>query len=251
MERKGVVIPFVLAAGAAVFYLAVLGGRERALSDQYEKTRVLVARVDIPERTPLKESYVEVVEIPRRWIAQDAFEARTQNDLKMILNLVTRVRIPRGNQISQSALSALSPEAGLSVKVPLGYRAATLGIDPEMRSLVKPGDRVDVLVTFDAVIGSSRQKVTATILQNILVIAVGRNLGQGMTASQFKGQADAEEKSGAAFNEKASISLALNPEELQYLALAREQGATTIGVRGLGDNNMHPIQIVHLGKLMN
>ena len=249
MEKKGVLIPMLLAMGAAIFYLMVLTSKERALSNAYETGQVLVARVDIPERTVLKEEMVEPMAVPRKFMSQDAFEVKTPSDIKMIVNLVTRVRVPKGNQVTQSSLVSLSPEAGLSVKIPPGYRGAVLPIEPELKALIKPGDRVDVLVTFDAVMADNRkEKVTATILQNVLVIAVGTNMGQGLTAKQFKDAGSKEEKS-AAFSEKSMISLALNPNEAQYLALAMKQGDTTVIMRGLGDVEMHPMEMASFRKL--
>lgn len=250
MNTKNVLVPTVLAMGAAVFFLLVLGSKERALNGQYETAKVLVARIDIPERTLIKEGMLDVVEVPRKFVAQDAVEIRVPTDIRMITNLINRVRIPKGNQISQSIMMPLSPESGLSLKVPPGYRAAALGIDAEMRSLVKPGDRVDVLITFDALMADGRkEKATATILQNVLVLAVGRNLGAGMTASQFKTSAELEDRTSA-FSEKAAISLAVNPRELQFLALAAQQGITSIGLRSPGDDNLHPIQISLMRQLL-
>ena len=249
MEKKGVLVPMLLAMGAAVFYLMVLSSKESALRGAYETAKVLSARVDIPERTVLKEDMVEVLEVPRKFMQQDSFEIKTQGDMKLIVNLVTRNRVPKGNQLTQSSLISLSPESGLSVKIPPGYRGAILPIDQEMKILIKPGDRVDVLVTFDALMNDGRkEKVTATILQNVLVIAVGTNLGQGMNARQFKNLGDKEEKT-AAFSEKASVSLALNPNEAQYLALAIKQGDTTVIMRGLGDAEMHPMEMASFRKL--
>ena len=239
----------VLAMGAAVFYWLVLMSKEKALSNAYETGSVLVARVDIPERTVIKEDMVESKAVPRKFMEQDAFEVKTPSDIKMISNLVTRVRVPKGNQVTQSSLISLSPESGLSVKIPPGYRGAILPVEPELKSLVKPGDRVDVLVTFDALMADNRkEKVTATILQNVLVIAVGTNMGQGMSAKQFK-DAGAKEDKTAAFSEKSMISLALNPNEAQYLALAMKQGDTTVVMRGLGDVEMHPMEMASFRKL--
>lgn len=249
MEKKGVLIPMLLAMGAAMFYMMVLSSKEKALSNSYEMGQVLVARVDIPERTVIKEDMVEPMEVPRKYMEQDAFEVKTPSDIKMIANLVTRVRVPKGNQLTQSALISLSPEAGLSVKIPPGYRGAIVPIDPEMKELIKPGDRVDILVTFDALMADNRkEKVTATILQNVLVIAVGTNMGQGLDAKQAK-DAGAKEDKAAAFSEKAMISVALNPNEAQYLALAMKQGETTVIIRGLGDVEMHPMEMASFRKL--
>src|SRR4051812_7898887 len=130
MEKKGVLIPMLLAMGAAMFYMMVLSSKERALSNSYEMGQVLVARVDIPERTVIKEDMVEPMQVPRKFMEQDAFEVKTPSDIKMIANLVTRVRVPKGNQLTQSALISLSPEAGLSVKIPPGYRGAIVPVEP-------------------------------------------------------------------------------------------------------------------------
>lgn len=250
MDKKSVWLPTLFALGSAVFYLVALGSKERALVGQYETSKVLVALTDIPERTLIKPGLLDVAEVPRRFLAQDAVEIRTPSDARMVENMVSRVRIPKGNQISLSTLMPLSPDSGLALKVPPGYRAAALGIDNEMRAMVKPGDRVDVLITFDAVLHDGRrEKATATILQNILVIAVGRNLGQGMTAGQFKAAGEAEDKASA-FSEKATISVAVNPRELQFLALAAQQGTTSIGLRSPGDTEMHVIDVSLLRQLV-
>jgi len=249
MEKKGVLIPMVLAMLAAVFYLMVLTSKERALNGDYEKAKVLIAKADIPERTVLHEDMVDILEVPRKFMQQDVFEYKTPSDMKQIVNLVTRTRVPKGNQITQSSLVSLSPESGLSVKIPPGYRGAMLPIEAEMKALIKPGDRVDVLVTFDAMMNDGRkEKVTATILQNVLIIAVGTNLGQGMNAKQFKNAAAQDEKTSA-MAEKSTVSLALNPNEAQYLALALKQGDPTVIMRGLGDVEMHPMEMASFRKL--
>lgn len=249
MEKKGVLIPMVLAMGAAMFYMMVLSSKEKALTGSFEMGQVLVARVDIPERTVIKEDMVEPIQVPRKFMEQDAFEVKTPSDIKMIANLVTRVRVPKGNQLTQSSLISLSPEAGLSVKIPPGYRGAIVPVDPELKQLVKPGDRVDILVTFDALMADNRkEKVTATILQNVLVIAVGSNLGQGLNAKQAANMQQKEEKNSA-FAEKSMIGVALNPNEAQYLALAMKQGDTTVIMRGLGDVEMHPMEMASFRKL--
>ncbi|TPW21535.1 MAG: pilus assembly protein CpaB [Elusimicrobia bacterium] len=249
MEKKGVLVPMVLAVAAAVVYLMVLTSREKQLSQSYENATVLVSRVDLPERTLLKEDLVQTKAVPRKFMAQDAIEIKVPADVKQIANLVTRVRVPKGNQISQSALTSLSPTSGLSVKIPPGYRGAVVGVESDLLKLIKPGDRIDVLVTFDALMADNRkEKVTATILQNVLVLGVGGNLGQGQTAKQY-GETESADKQNAAFAEKGIVSVALNPNEAQYLALAMKQGEITVILRGLGDIEMHPMEMASFRKL--
>ncbi len=250
MESRKVLVPALLAFASAGLFMLVLTSKEKALSQSFETGQVLVATVDIPERTVLKPDMFEAMSVPRKFMQQDAFEVRTPSDLKQISNLVARVRIPKGNQVTESSLISLSPDAGLSVKIPPGYRGAVLPIDPGMKSLIKPGDRVDVLLTFDAMIEGSRDKATVTILQNVLVVAVGNDMGQGQSAGQRKSMNEKDDRSSA-LNDKALISLALNPNELQYLALMQQKGNTSIGVRGLGDNEMHPIPIAAMPYLLN
>ncbi len=248
MERKGILVPLVFAVIAASLYLGWLTTRERSLTKEYEIGQVITAKTDLPQRTVLKEDLVEVIKIPRKFMQQDAYEVRSPSDMKLVANLVTAIRIPKGNQITQSSLVSLSPEAGLSVKVSPGLRGAILPVKNELLKLVKPGDRIDILVTFDAVtVENKKDRVTATILQNILVLGVGTNLGQGLTNLMAK-QKQAQEAEASAFSEEGALSLSLNPMEAQYLALSMKQGDITVAVRGLGDLEMHPMEMASFRK---
>ncbi|MBI4056685.1 MAG: Flp pilus assembly protein CpaB [Elusimicrobia bacterium] len=249
MEKKGALIPLILAALAGMIYFMIVTSWEQSATKTYETVQVIVAKQDLPARTVLKEDLVEVVNMPRKFMQMDGYEVKSPSDIRLVSNLVTQVRVPKGNQITQSSLMSLSPEAGLSVKVPPGYRGSVLSVDHEFLQLIKPGDRVDILVTFDALMADSRkEKVTATILQNVLVLGVGINLGQGMSASQAQAKKGTEQNLDA-FSEKGVLSLALNPNEAQYLALATKQGEPTVVVRGLGDVEMHPMEMASFRKL--
>ena len=250
MDKKGVLIPVALAIIAAFMYFAALNSKQQALTQGAEQVKVLIAKQDLPDRTVLKDDLVDEEMIPRQFVAQDAYEVRTPADRKVIQNLVTKIRIPRGNQLVKSALMSLNAEAGLSVKVTPGYRGAVLGVENEMMKLVKPGDRVDVLVTFDAQFQDRKEKVTATILQNVLVLGVGGDLGQGMNMRDAANREKAQD-SAAAFSDKGVLSLALNPREAQYLALSTRLGETTVVIRGLGDLEMHPMEMASFRKLFH
>lgn len=249
MDKKSAMLPMILAVGATMIYFMALSSREKQLSQAYQLANVVVAKVDLPARTVLKPELVDMVQIPRKYMESDAFEVKSSQDLKSIENLVTQIRIPKGNQIVKSACISLSSKAGLSVKIPPGYRGAALPVDNELLRLVKPSDRVDILVTFEAVMADGhKERVTATILQNVLVLGVGADLGQGRTAEEEKGREKAE-AAQAQFSDKGALSLALNPAEAQYLALSMKQGDVTVVIRGLGDVEMHPIEMASFQKL--
>ena len=250
MEKKSMLVPMMLALFAAGIYWWLLTSKERQQSANLEKATVLVAKFDLPPRTIMNVDLVETREMPRMYLEQDSYEVRSQSDLKLVSNLVTSIRVPKGNQLTQSALITLSPEAGLSVKVPPGYRGCVLPLENDLLRLIKPGDRVDILVSFDAVMGDNRkEKVTATILQNVLVLGVGSNLGQGLSIAQAKDKAKSE-SADQAFSDKMGLSLALNPNEEQYLSLSQEQGKVSVVVRGLGDVELHPMEIASFKRLI-
>lgn len=244
-KDRGVLIPLALAVAAAVVYMWTLTTREQQLVGTLEPIKVLLAATDLPERTRLNESLVRTALVPRRFAAPDAFEVRTPADMRMVTNLVTRVRIPKGGAITESALTSFSTGSGLAVKVPPGYRASVLPVERDMAALMKPGDRVDIVVTFEAVFAQGgRRKVTATILQNVLVLSVGRDLGAGQT-----GKGDDELKKAASLEEKEAISVAVNPIEFQYLELASDAGHLGVSLRAPGDIEIHPIKMADFATL--
>ena len=245
MSEKRVWLPLSLAVLSALAYMFTLSSRERQVLGELESIKVLHAAADLPERTRIEERLVQVRSIPRRYAPPDAFEVRVPSDLKMVSGLVTRVRVPKGGMLVQSALTAYSPGSGLSVKVPPGYRAAVLPVERDLALLMKPGDRVDVVVTFEAMMAQGgRQKVTATILQNLLVLSVGKDLG----AAAGKAEGPPADKT-ASFSQTETVSVALNPYEFQYLALAGETGRLGVSLRAPGDIEIHPIQMASLSKL--
>ncbi|MBU2575232.1 MAG: hypothetical protein KKH28_14275 [Elusimicrobia bacterium] len=124
-----------------------------------------------------------------------------------------------------STETAESPYVGL---VP-GYRGTAIPVSGDQLLYVKKGDRVDVLVTFDAAAKDVKEKVTATILQNVIVINVRKP--------------DHPDETGV-------IELLCNPNEAQYLALSAAQGDTSIAVRAPGDFSMRPMEMASFRKLI-
>jgi pilus assembly protein CpaB len=200
---------------------------------------VAVAGLDIKEGRQITKASLRTASIPTSYKQKDVFSG---TDLAKIENLVSKIDIPKGNQITKSAVMALSPDAGISLRVLPNYRAFILEVSSNITSLVKPNDKVDILLTFEALTKSgSKEKIAATILQDVQVLGVGGNLGQGMDYMQREAASNRDANS-AAFSDRSVVSLALTPIEAQYLALAKEEGEVTIVVRSTGDAQKYPMQ---------
>ncbi|MDR0734888.1 MAG: Flp pilus assembly protein CpaB [Elusimicrobiota bacterium] len=246
MNKKSVMMPFFIAFVAALLYWFVLYLAQSQIRKTQAMETVLVAQQDIKEGRQMIKGYVKEQQIPVAYVQKDAYRGA---DLSNIENLVTRIDIPRGSQVTKSALMSLSPESGISLRVLPNFRAFILNVDNNVISLIKPNDKVDVLLTFDAVLKSGgKEKMTATILQDVSVLGVGNNLGQGMDAAGREKNAN-RQADASAFTDRSALSLALSPIEAQYLALAKEEGEITITVRSAGDTKLTPLEISSFSKL--
>ena len=118
-----------------------------------------------------------------------------------------------------------------------------------MAGMIKPDDNVDILLTFEAVMkNGARQKVTVTLLQNIKVLGVGANLGQGLDAKSAAGMRSKEDEA-AAYTDSSTLSLALSPRDAQYLALAQSEGDVSVILRSHGDGTNYLMEIATFEKL--
>ncbi|MDD5627843.1 MAG: hypothetical protein PHU21_02175 [Elusimicrobia bacterium] len=127
------------------------------------------------------------------------------------------------------AVTAAAPAYTPKPRVAPGYRGFSLPLPGHQLAFIKPGQWVDVLVTFEALMKSgAKEKVTATILQNVLVI-------DALRPEQTDG--------------RGALLLMLNPNEAQYAALSVLQGEVRVTARAAGDREMHPMEMASLRKL--
>jgi len=129
-----------------------------------------------------------------------------------------------------AAVAAVCAGTGFAAEVnaPMGYRATVVAAEKAELLFIKPGDRLDMTVTFNALMGDNRKEtVTATILQNVLVL-------------------DTADK-----GDVHAVVIALNPNEAQYAMLSLNEGYKVhFTIRGKGDTEMHPMEIASFKKLI-
>jgi pilus assembly protein CpaB len=127
----------------------------------------------------------------------------------------------KGQPILDRDLSAAGSGAGLAGKIPDGMRAIALRSDEVVgvAGFLIPGSHLDVLVTFRS--ERSPEPVTATVLQNVVVLAAGQ---------QF--EPDPNGKPSAV----AVVTLLLTPQESERAVLASTQGVIHFILRNGGDS---------------
>lgn len=117
--------------------------------------------------------------------------------------------LDKGQPILDRDLSAPGSGTGLASKVPDGMRAVALRSDEVVgvAGFLIPGSRVDVLVTYHS--ANSPDFLTATVLQNVAVLAVGHQI---------------EPDPAGKTSDVTVVTLLLAPEQSQRAVLASAQG---------------------------
>lgn len=236
--KKGLIIPIVAALLAVVLTYQYIRQKERDLGFMAQGLPVLMAKKDIPKNTRLDESLVEVSTIPRRFVQPGALNA-----IDAAIDQVTTVPILKGEQVLGTKLISFGVETGLAIKIPQDYRAVTMATDDisGVAGLIKPGNSVDVLGTFEFGDRDKSNQRTYTLLQNVLVLAVGQDLGPVSDAvraqklqeqnAQGLGSMDQNMRRLNYASRQSNVTLSLSPQQAQSLVLAQEAGRVSLVLR--------------------
>lgn len=139
-RRRRALLMVGLAVVLAAFAAADVQRRERALHAAVgPRTTVVVAARPLPAGEPLTAERLTVRALPRRYAPRDAAEQPEQ-----LIGLRPRVTIPAGHDVAPSILDDGGPGV-----LRAGERIAEIVAIGDART-VRPGVRVDVLVTRDA-----------------------------------------------------------------------------------------------------
>jgi pilus assembly protein CpaB len=213
-----------------------LNYREAKLLFISDPLPILVARVDIEEGVKLEPSLLEVREIPRRFVEPGAF-----TKVQAAMRMVAAVPLRRGAQITTTVTLDPGPKTGIGAALMSGMRAIGVAVDEihGAGGLIRPGDRVDVLVTFDFGDEAISRKSTLTILQNVSVLAVGDRIADEPPPQKIKASAGmfGNLSPKALLGSRAkTVTVALAPSDVQCMVYAQEAGTVTLAVRPAWDD---------------
>jgi pilus assembly protein CpaB len=191
---------------------------ESSTVEAVELEPVAVAVADLSWGTVLKKEMVRMIPFRKGSLPAESF----YSDRESLAGKVVISPIKAKEPILASRLAADNvTDGGVTAVIKGKKRAIAVKVDRVIgvSGFIQPGDRVDVLVT----ITDPRNKavVTKTVLENMLVIAVGARMEQ----AGEKGKRTAVDV----------ITLEVTPEESEKLALATTEGRIKMVLRGKTD----------------
>jgi pilus assembly protein CpaB len=238
-----------------IIILAVLTGLAAAggiymFLDNMKKTyivngdfvKVVVARQRIPAKTQITGQMIELKDIPAKYINE-----RAAVDSQEVIGKTVKSDILPGEQVLRDRL-AKDKEAsdGLSFQLQPGKRAVTVAVNEVsgLAGLVRPGDRVDVLGTFDlqSATGQDKASITSLLIQNVDVLSTDQSTGSPAGSSQ-----DAKKTSAPAH----TITLSVTPEQAQPLVLCSEKGSIRLMLRPATDQETTTLPSIRMNQLVH
>ena len=237
--KRTIVLIVSLVAGllAAVLTRVYISAKESEVAN--EKTRLLnkygTIKVigfyrNVPAGTVLTMSDVGEKVVPKLGLRGQAVEADSVRDV-LGRKLVTSHS--KGEVLFWSDLEGGDPAShGLSADVRRQMRAISVNVSgaASVSGMVKPNDHVDVIGTFNFPDGSGNTKkgelVTCTILQNVLVLATGRETAK--TQARELGVSSGY----------STVTLEVTPREAEMLAFAEQmKGRLLLTLRNRNDTS--------------
>jgi len=180
-----------------------------------KNVQVLVSNADLSWGTKLTPEMMQLQEFPSGAIPEGHFTS-----LEAIKDRVLLIDLTRSELLLESTLAPLgTTTGGVAAVTDIDKRAMSVKVDDVIgvAGFIKPGDRVDVMVTIEPEGGKQANMMSKMILENVKVLASG-------TQMERKGK-DEEPKPVQV------ITVEVDVEEAEKLALASTQGKLRLALR--------------------
>ena len=249
MNNRALTLSLVMAVMAVFFVQSYVSSIEEEEKKKYgTSVMVVVAKKDIREMDTINETQLEYMVIPKKYLepaavsveskTEDASSAKT---LRSIAGNVAIVPIKKGEQMTYNKITDPSIRTGLSPQIAPGKRAVSIPISETsgVSKLIKPGDRVDLISVVD-VGGGKDKKVAKTVLQDVVILSVGRyitnNVARSVEADPLGGKERV--RSLAEDYSFTTVTLEVDPIQVQtiFLLLNSDDNAVTLSLRNNDDS---------------
>ncbi|HUG58208.1 MAG TPA: Flp pilus assembly protein CpaB [Candidimonas sp.] len=216
-NRSMAMLLLALVAGLCAAWAARqhIQGRVQLLEEQARVPMVdrVVAAYDLPAGTRLGTEHLAVRPIPAAIASSDSISPERFTELS---GTILRSPLRAGDPVLPAHAMA-QQQTAFSNHLATGRRAITMPVDAinSVSGLLQPGDLIDLYVSFEY----QRRRITAPLLQGVLVLATGTNTQHVQDSAQLR--------QGA----YATVTLDAAPEDAVKLVAARQGGIITAVLR--------------------
>lgn len=177
-----------------------------------QTTQVVVAKVNIPPRTRIQESMLQMKELPVDMVPEGAIES-----FDAVKNVQVKVSIFSGDILTIQKVFSESTDEGFVGEIPADCRAISINVNEVtgVGGFAKPGDKVDLLL----VESDKYNAVSNILLQNVLLLSVNQDTTQTSNVITDEGIAKP-----SAINNPSIATFALPPEDILKLIAATKLG---------------------------
>jgi pilus assembly protein CpaB len=190
------------------------------LGNAGETLAIFVAMEDIPTGDLVTAEMLKLEEWPKDKVPEGALAKLEDIEGRRPKTKIWSGTVILDNQLLDHGESA----GGGAAQIPPGYRVVSVRVDDEsgISNLIRPGDRVDVLLYMKRNPGTVTETATKTIFQDIKVFAVNDIFDLERTEGQ------------ETFNAK-TVSLLVTPQQMEKFTLASELGSIRLALRSHED----------------
>lgn len=186
-----------------------------------EMVKVVVAKQNIPVRTRIQESMLQLKEMPVTAVPEGAIK-----DFSTILNEPARVSIFAGDVLTQQKLFGERSDEGFLGTIPPDCRAVSISVNDitGVAGFAKPGDFVDLLL----VEKDNYSATTNLLLQNVPLLSINQSMSASVT-----------DNGSEAINNPTIATFALRPADALKLVSAAKLGEIYLMLRPFKPQNMY------------
>jgi len=215
-----IVIAVVLGLIAAIGIWQYLNKTQQQVKELTITKAVVIASKQIPAGKKLEESDLAIKQLPAQAIPKDY-----PSSIDSLKGRIIKSTIEAEEVITQGRLVGEGAAGGLPIVIPLGQRAITIRVNEVVGvgGFISPGDRVDILSVLKK---SEEQTFSKTILQNVLVLAVGDKIFDPSTYSDPQAKIVSQ------------VTFSLSSKDAEKLALASETGQLHLVLRPHGEKEL-------------
>jgi pilus assembly protein CpaB len=185
---------------------------------------VLTARHDLELGARLEAEDLGFRQIPSAYVEERHVR---RSDLEKVVGVRLSMGVRQDEPLLWTDLATNNDQRrDLSSLVRPGMRALAIRADTSsgFGGLLRPGDRVDVLLTAER--GEDDERVTLSLLQNVLVLAVGTDTGAARAARPGEVHRTRHQN---------EVTLSVTVEQAQLVTYARDSGELALALRNPDD----------------